>query len=131
MKTNFKTGEKVKVTKAGMFKDLEGTVLANNIDTPMKPLTVILADLGTWSFSYSEVISLSKETTIQEIKMPKKNANFDIQKDVYKILTEAKPIIEKATGKKVELEEVKTKRQYVKRDPKAIVKPKRKYTKRK
>lgn len=55
MKTNFKIGQTVTISKPGLFDGCTGEVLADNQDIRLS-LTVILSDNnGTWSFSYSDV----------------------------------------------------------------------------
>jgi hypothetical protein len=70
MKTNYKVGEEVIVNKPGI-NNLPGTVLSNNLDTNLKPLTVILHDgLGSWSFNYSQVRMAENNTVKADKKAP-------------------------------------------------------------
>lgn len=79
MKINYKPGDEVIVNKPGI-NNLPGSVLSNNLDTKMRPVTVILHDnMGTWSCYYSEVrlaenntVKADKKAPIIEIKVEKR-----------------------------------------------------------
>lgn len=75
MKTNYKPTDKVIINKPGSKMDsLPGTVLSNGSGTNFKPLSVVLDNnLGTWQFTYAEVMPVKGE---KEEKYP-----FDKPKD--------------------------------------------------
>lgn len=67
IKTNFKIGEKVSITKIGIFFNLSGIVLSNNIDTSFKPLSIILNNgNGTWQFNYEDIKPIKGDSEIIE-----------------------------------------------------------------
>lgn len=68
MKTNYKPGDKIRVTKPGMFLGLEGKVETNNTATTFKPLLVDLNPNGSWSFNYEDIVSLGKENALDGLK---------------------------------------------------------------
>lgn len=63
IKTNYKIGERVIITGAGKFQDLQGIVINHNLDPKYNPLVIDLNVCGTWSFSYASVSPLQKEKT--------------------------------------------------------------------
>lgn len=54
MKTTYKAGEKVTISRPGKFESLEGTVVSNN-EMADKPLTIDLSPYGIWSFGYADI----------------------------------------------------------------------------
>lgn len=55
-KINYKAGEKIKVIKPGIFKDLEGEVIS--IGNSSLPFKVSLGVCGTWNFNNLEIESI-------------------------------------------------------------------------
>lgn len=133
MKTNYKPGDKIRVTKPGMFLGLEGKVETNNTATTFKPLLVDLNPNGSWSFNYADVVAVGNDKLIVDI-----NANF--KKRVVKkadgiVSSAAPPTLEKdmetfqqsKAEKLIIVEHDKPKRAYNRKAK--PVKQKRKYTK--
>jgi transcription antitermination factor NusG len=52
-KTNYKVGEKIRVIKPGVFKDLEGEV--NSVGNSDLPIKVDLGVYGTWNFNSLQI----------------------------------------------------------------------------
>jgi hypothetical protein len=57
-KSNYKAGEKVKVTKPGIFKDLEGEVISTG--NSYLPIKVNLGVCGTWNFNNTQIELINK-----------------------------------------------------------------------
>lgn len=112
MKKDYKTNDKVVITKEGMFKDLTGTILTHNTDTGFKPLNVILDNnLGSWQYDYADVAPIGKEKSIKiDHKIVEPEASNKLEN--LTVATTEKP----------------KKRKYKKRVTPKEVKPKRKYT---
>lgn len=64
IKTNYKVGDKVTISKLGKFFMLSGEILSNNPDSD-KQLQIDLSPYGVWSFKYEDV----QNGTITEIKL--------------------------------------------------------------
>lgn len=106
----YKSGDKVRIIKQGMFFFQEGVILSNT-KTPFKPLKIeIDGKLGEWFFGYTDVQLLKSDGKTTE---PKKSEikTVDALKSESYITTPIK--IKKSIVKpKKAIKEVKVKRPY-------------------
>lgn len=122
LKTNYKSSDKVIVTRLPYFDKLPGIILSNSTDKLRNPITVMLDNnLGSWSFEYSEIALVGKESNQDT---PNKAGDMQM---VTEGASESESGISKRPKKKMPT--AKGKRPYIKGGKPKDEKPKRKYQK--
>ena len=116
--SKFNTGDKVKITRKGMFLGLEGEIVSITYN-------VKLGLMGVWSFQDNEIIDTSKENVPQGLKTAKDKLTKAL--DITETITNVVDAI--SDGAKLDdILKLEPKQKFVKTKPTAE-KPKRKYTK--
>ena len=112
----YKSGDKVRIIKQGMFFFQEGVVLSNT-KTPFKPLKVELLNAGDWFFNLVDVELLKSDGKITE---PKKSEIKPVdalksESDTTTPIKTKKPTVKPKKAVKENNKEVKVKRPYNKK----------------